>query len=551
MTSVTDMRNPQPDPTERDLGVAADGECSREALRRELAAARRRVRELERELGERRIPAYAAPLLNGIFEMPVVIFRIDEAGVVRDALGGGFRSAPGPVGASVGANVREAMPQVAETLDRVLAGEHVFAPSSGTFQGFEWHALTWMAPYVDSAGQRFAVGAALDIGDLRHAQSELEQSERRYRSMASSVPVGIVQTDAEGRCLYANEAAAELLGAPAARLRDRHWLDLVHPDDRAEFAARWRDARPSPQPVQHSYRVIRDDGSSRWVLGQGFAERDADGRLLGFTGSITDIADHKRVEEEIRSANEGLARRIEERTRRLDAANRELEALCYSVSHDLRTPLRSIDGFCHALMEEFADRLGDTGLDYLARARAASQRMGELIDDLLMMSRVTRGQLQWQHIDLSALARDVQAELCDTDPSRVVEWTIADGLGCDGDMAMMRNVLANLLGNSWKFTSNTDAARIGLDASVDDEGRTVFRVQDNGAGFPSDFGHKLFKPFERLHDAREFPGTGIGLAVVERIVARHGGSVWAEGRPGEGATFYFTLAESGTSPIRE
>ncbi|MGC2456822.1 MAG: CHASE3 domain-containing protein [Gallionellaceae bacterium] len=225
----------------------------------------------------------------------------------------------------------------------------------------------------------------------------------------------------------------------------------------------------------------------------------------------------------------------------VEAANKELEAFSYSVSHDLRTPLRAIDGFSQALLEDYADRLDDQAKDYLNRVRGATQRMGHLIDDMLTLSRVTRAEMRRGTVDLSALAADVLAELQKSEPRRKVDWRIESGLVAEGDAQLLRVALVNLLGNAWKFTGKTANAKIEFGAMRNTDGTTGFFVRDNGAGFDMAYADKLFGAFQRLHLASEFPGTGIGLATVQRIIHRHGGRVWAEGAVGKGATFYFSL----------
>src|SRR4028118_205759 len=241
---------------------------------------------------------------------------------------------------------------------------------------------------------------------------------------------------------------------------------------------------------------------------------------------------------------EKAGRDLEDANRELEATNRELEAFSYSVSHDLRAPLRSIDGFSQILVEDYADEIDEEGRDYLGRVRSASQRMGTLIDDILGLSRVTRGSMERKRLDLGALAEEVAEELREARPERKVEFSAQKGLEVWGDPKLLRVALVNLIGNAWKFTAKKPEARVefGLSERLSHRGRVpVYYVRDNGAGFDEAYSAKLFGAFQRLHRADEFEGTGIGLATVQRVVHRHGGRIWAEGEVGHGATFYFTL----------
>ncbi len=228
------------------------------------------------------------------------------------------------------------------------------------------------------------------------------------------------------------------------------------------------------------------------------------------------------------------------RTAELAATNRELEAFAYSVSHDLRAPLRALDGFSQALLEDYVSLLDVQGRDYLRRVRAASQRMGRLIDDLLRLSRLTRAEMHREMVDLSALARSIEAELRQEEPEREATFTIAENVIAWGDARLLRVALENLLGNAWKFTARKPHARIEFGLTRED-GETIYFVRDDGAGFDMTYAGKLFGAFQRLHASSEFEGSGIGLATVQRVVRRHGGRVWAEGAVDQGATFYFTL----------
>lgn len=238
--------------------------------------------------------------------------------------------------------------------------------------------------------------------------------------------------------------------------------------------------------------------------------------------------------------NDELEARVRRRTAELKVSNRELEAFNYSVSHDLRAPLRAIDGFSQALLEDYGDQLDEEGRGHLDRVKAAANRMGELIDSLLKLSRVSRSEMDSQLVDLSEIATEIVEDLRQRQPERVVEVSIQPDAVAQCDPVLLRSVLENLLGNAWKFTGNTDAAHIRFAATRTD-GESVYSVSDNGAGFDMAYSNKLFSAFQRLHGQSEFPGIGVGLATVSRIVWRHGGRVWAEGVPDEGATFYFTL----------
>jgi light-regulated signal transduction histidine kinase (bacteriophytochrome) len=258
-------------------------------------------------------------------------------------------------------------------------------------------------------------------------------------------------------------------------------------------------------------------------------------------GISTDITDRIRAEEQVRELNAGLETRVAERTAELEASARELDAFAYSVSHDLRAPLRALHGFSQAILDDYGSLLDDVGRNYLDRLQVNVKRMGQMIDDLLNLSRATRVDLNRESVDLSGLAREILADLSAADPDRVVKSVVADDLVAPGDRALLRMVLQNLLANSWKFTAKLPVAKIEV-GQTNHRGVRSFFVRDDGAGFDAKYADKLFTAFQRLHPAAEFEGNGIGLAIVQRIVRRHGGQVCAESEPGHGATFYFTVA---------
>ncbi len=303
---------------------------------------------------------------------------------------------------------------------------------------------------------------------------------------------------------------------------------------------------------------VRLAGTQRAILNilEDAAEEKA--RLADTQHAVLNILDDfdiekKNVEDvnvELRNENARRARvevALRDATSAAEAASRELETFSYSVSHDLRSPLRAIDGFSQALSEDSADRLDGQGRAYLERIRAGVQRMAQLIDDLLQLAGVTRAEMRYETVDLSALARDVVGELRQVEPGRGVEVLVADGLAGEGDPRLLRVAIANLLGNAWKFTRPREAARIEFGATTQ-EGTTTYFVRDNGVGFDMTYADKLFGAFQRLHSGAEFEGTGIGLATVRRVIARHGGRTWAAGGVGSGATFSFTLAHGEELP---
>jgi light-regulated signal transduction histidine kinase (bacteriophytochrome) len=280
--------------------------------------------------------------------------------------------------------------------------------------------------------------------------------------------------------------------------------------------------------------------------GGSFQERDLS-LLTLFANQVSTAIENARLFGELQQLVRQLEDRVETRTAELRGANRELESFSYSVSHDLRAPLISIEGFSAILLEDHADRLDEQGRGYLQRIRAATRRMTDLIDGLLKLSRSSRGELEVGPVDLSALARRVAEQIQAQDPDRPVTWVVAEGLSVRGDARLLESVLQNLLGNAWKYTGRHPRARVEVGRAKGDAGNEVLFVRDDGAGFDMASAPRLFGLFQRLHPDSQFPGTGIGLATVQRIIHRHGGRIWAEGAIEAGATFYFSLPTHGGS----
>jgi light-regulated signal transduction histidine kinase (bacteriophytochrome) len=296
-------------------------------------------------------------------------------------------------------------------------------------------------------------------------------------------------------------------------------------------------ARTITRPVQKLAAGAEEIGSGNLEHRVGTTAKDEIG---GLSRTFDRMAENLKA---TMVSRDELEQRVRDRTVQLEAANKELEAFSYSVSHDLRAPLRSIDGFSQALLEDYFDKIDEQGKDHLRRVRSATQRMAQLIDDVLNLSRVTRSEMRFEKIDLSTLVSRIRKELQERQPDRKVEFAISPGLVGRGDARLLRIVLENLLGNAWKFTGKHPLAKIefGITHVGHGHDKPVFYVRDDGAGFDMAYVDKLFAPFQRLHAPTEFPGTGIGLATVQRIIHRHGGRVWAEGEVEKGATFFFTL----------
>ena len=410
-----------------------------------------------------------------------------------------------------------------------LATEYRFRFKDGTYHWVHDEARL----IRDAEGQALEVfGSWVDSTERRRAEAALRESEERFRLLVGTVrDYAIYMLDPNGRVVSWNRGAEQIKGYSAEEIVGRHFSCFYPPEAVAAGAPEHALAMAAEKGrfEEENWR-LRKDGSRFWADVVITAVRDEEGKLFGFAKVTRDLTERKRTNE--------LLRR---HTAQLEAANVELDAFAYSVSHDLRAPLRSIDGFSQALLEDYAGRLDAAGQDYLQRVRAATQRMATLIDDLLDLSRVTRSEMTIAPVDLSELARELATEFTSGDPERHVEIVITPDVAVRADRGLLRVVLHNLMGNAWKFTGKRSDARIEVGVVAAD-GERAYYVRDNGAGFDMAYASKLFGAFQRLHRVTEFPGTGVGLATVQRIIHRHGGRVWAESAVGRGATFYFTLS---------
>ncbi|MBI5361883.1 MAG: PAS domain-containing protein [Planctomycetes bacterium] len=386
------------------------------------------------------------------------------------------------------------------------------------------------------------VGILLDVSELKLAEARVCESDARLRAIHEQSSVGFVSTTLDSRILDANPAFCAMLGFQREELVERTIESITHPDDWRGNAER-RDAL-----LQHDgthfhveKRYLRKDGTALDARVSVVLIRDPRGAPACFVGIVEDIAERKRYERDLQVMNQTLERRVQERTAELQAALRDLESFSYSVSHDLRAPLRSMDGFSHALLAE-RSHLDAEARDWLGRIRASCTRMSDLIDGLLALARLSRDELEPAPVDLAALARKIVEGLRAAEPARAVEFVVRGELVARADPRLARILLENLLGNAWKFTARREHATIELFTETGASGERVYCVRDDGVGFESNLARRLFQPFERLHTQAEFPGSGIGLATVHRIVRRHGGDVWIEGFPGGGACVLFTLS---------
>ena len=401
-------------------------------------------------------------------------------------------------------------------------------------------ALIFVALAATLAGIRWRRTALTEAAAVTAAVAE---ADRLLKAIDSTSAV-IYMRDKDGRYLLINRQYEELFDVQRENVIGLTDHDLFPKEVADDFRANDLKALAHGAPLQMEEVAPHPDGPHTYITVK-YPITDLTGTPSAICGISTDITALKRAEDRERRLNAELEARVRSRTAELEASTRELDAFAYSVSHDLRAPLRAVVGFSEVLLEECVDQLDEQGKDYLRRVVAATERMGQLIDDLLNLSRATRTELTRQPVDLTKIARSVIADLAMTDPLRPVEdleVRIDDELRAVCDPNLLELVLRNLISNAWKFSAKQGKPRIHI-GSVQQNGTHAFFVRDNGAGFDPRYADKLFVPFQRLHTVDDFPGSGIGLAIVSRIVARHGGRVWAESSPGEGAVFFFTLPD--------
>ena len=385
--------------------------------------------------------------------------------------------------------------------------------------------------------------------------AELKEREQQFRTLADSIPQLSWMAEPDGRLFWFNQRWYDYTGTSPALVGQKDWNELIEPEDAARVLEHFNAALREGTLWEDQFRLRRADGSYRWFLSRAMPVRDGEGRIARWFGTNTDIDDErrtleslKRAEEEIRHLNTGLEKRVRERTAQLQEANKELESFSYSVSHDLRAPLRHITGFAQLLERRAGAKLDDVSRGYLTTIAGAAKQGGTLVDDLLAFSRMGRAEMRQSRVDLGQLVEEARRDLTPETTGRQVEWRVGSLPSVEGDPALLRQVIHNLLANALKYTRPKPEALIEVGAR-ETETEVAVWVRDNGVGFEMQYVDKLFGVFQRLHTAEEFEGTGIGLANVRRIVSRHGGRTWAEGAVGQGATFTFTLPRA--SPLEK
>ncbi len=420
-------------------------------------------------------------------------------------------------------------PPLEQAVPRMEGLRNMFA--LGVFTSLLLYGIALVLAHTESRARQIALRMTEDF----------RRSEARFRSAMQYSAIGKALLDSEGRIVDANPALAAIVGRPLAQLLDQRFDALIEPEEGGEGAV----SSDEDGVLRATRRLHREHGVARQVQLTYSAVPGKIGQDITGLVQVEDVTERMRAQARVHALNRTLEARVALRTRELSQANQELEAFAYSVSHDLRAPLRAIDGFSRILGEKYADRLDESGRGYLGRVRKAAARMGDLIDALLKMSRLSRGELKHETVDLSRIAVELTDELLMGEPQREVDVRIEPGLNVVGDAPLLRNLLGNLLGNAWKFSRDRRPAVIEFGAVELPGGGREFFVRDNGTGFPQAYVDKLFRPFQRLHSVEDFAGHGIGLASVKRIVERHGGSIRAEGSEGEGASFHFTLPGGG------
>jgi len=410
-----------------------------------------------------------------------------------------------------------------------------------------------VSPIRDATGKIIGVSkVARDVTERKKMARIISESEERFRTMANSMSQLAWIAQADGFISWYNQRWYEFTGTKPEQMEGWGWQSVHDPNRLPEVIGNWESAIGSGQPFEMEFPLRGADGRFRNFLTRVQPLKDAGGRVMQWFGTNTNVDALKQAEEKVRVLNIELERRVAERTAELEVANKELEAFSYSVSHDLRAPLRAVNGFAGIVLEDFSAQLPEEGKRYLERIRQGGQRMGILIDDLLAFSQLSRQSMNLQSVNVTTLVQAVLEDLKPLREGRLIEILVGNLPKCHADPALLKQVWINLLSNAIKYTQGRQPAIIEIGCTRE-KGENVYVVRDNGAGFDMQYAKKLFGVFQRLHRADEFEGTGVGLAIVQRIIHRHGGRVWAQAVVQQGATFYFTIKGDrvvNASPVR-
>ena len=431
--------------------------------------------------------------------------------------------------------------QISERIQQIMIAKHALFESRHRAKNGTIWPVEVSTVFLPIAGGRF-FSFIRDITERKRVENQLRASEASLKEAQRLARLGNWALDLTNNELSWSEEVFRIFEIDPSEFGASYqaFLDTVHPEDRSLINTAYLDSVANHSSYDIVHRLLMADGRIKYVHERGETVYEQ-GRPVRSIGTVQDVTQAKLADEELRLYRNHLESMVQQRTTELEAVNQELEAFAYSVSHDLRAPLRALDGFSQALLEDYGDRLDRTGVNYLNRVRAASQRMGNLIDDLLKLSRITRAPLKRSRIDLSELARTVVRQLREAAPEQQVEIKLEPNLRVTGDAGLLKIALENLLGNAWKYSAKQANPCIEFGSRVQ-EGKTVYYISDNGVGFDMQYADKLFGAFQRLHHRDQFEGNGIGLATVNRIIRRHGGRIWAESEPNKKTTFYFTLA---------
>jgi PAS domain S-box-containing protein len=373
--------------------------------------------------------------------------------------------------------------------------------------------------------------------DLEKSKAELQETLAAFQGLFQQAAVGIAQVDLDGKYVRVNQKICDMLGYSEDELLGHAVFEFVHPDHIPDAQEKYGALfRGDIQTFTVEKRYVRKDGTIIWGKRSTAAVKGPNGKVKYAVSVLEDITEKRRSRDELEAL-------VEQRTSELVSANKELETFSYSVSHDLRAPLRGMDGFSQALLEDYESSFDETGKRYLRYIREGTQQMGRVIDDILNLSRISRAEVHRETVDVSKLAEAVVEALKFQESQRQVEVRIAPEMSEEADPGLVKILLDNLVGNAWKFTSKQALAQIEIGRKKESD-ETIYFVKDNGAGFDMAYVHKLFGAFQRLHNVQDFKGTGIGLATARRIVQKHKGRIWAESQPGDGAVFYFTLGKA-------